>query len=454
MRQHRRSRQILALLLGLSLFAAACGDDDDTEATEDEGTEEEEEGQEEESEEPDPVAALQEVGDADPSCEGEEDGTLTIGELLPATGDLSFLGPPMTAGAQIALTEINDAGGVNGQPVTYLPGDSGDEDPPVAPGTVDGHLDANADVILGAAASGVSMSVIDTLLEACKVMFSPANTSPDFTTLEDDDLYFRTAPADILQGQVLAEVALEEGVGTAAILNRQDSYGEGLARYIQEPFEEGGGEVVVQRPYDPEAGEFSAEVQEVVDADPDALFMVGFVESSRIIQDLFEQGFTPDQKKIYLVDGNIGNAFGETFSEPGVLVGVRGTFPSAEVGPEFQDRLMAQNPELVDQIYGPETYDAMTVIALAAEQAGTDRPDEIARNINAVTRDGTACTAFAECRDLLDAGEDIDYNGVSGALDFALPGEPTAASIAVQAYGENNQIDAAQTEYRDVELPT
>jgi ABC-type branched-subunit amino acid transport system substrate-binding protein len=449
MRQHRRSKRLLALLLGLSLFAAACGDDDDAETTEDE-----EEAPEEEPEEPDPVAALQEVGDADPSCEGEEDGTLTVGGLLPETGDLSFLGPPMVTGAQVAVDEVNEAGGVNGQQVTYLPGDSGDEDPAIAGTTVDGHLENNADVILGAAASGISLSVIDSLIESCKVMFSPANTSPTFTTLDDGDLYFRTAPADILQGQVLAEVALEEGVGTAAILNRQDAYGEGLARYITEPFEAGGGEVVTARAYDPEASEFTAEVQEVVDADPDALFMVGFQESSRILQDLFEQDFTADNKKIYLVDGNIGNAFGETFTQPGVLVGVRGTFPSAEVGPEFQDRILAANPAVVDFLYAPETFDAVMVVALAAQQAGTDRPDEIARNINAVTRDGTACTTFAECRDLIDQGEDIDYNGVSGPLDFALPGEPTSASIAIQAYGETNQIDNALTEYRDVELPT
>ena len=447
MRQHRRSIRLLALLAGLSLFAAACGDDDDTTANQDE------EQQPAEEEGPDPVAALHEVGDADPSCTGDEDGTLTLGELLPQTGDLAFLGPPEEAGAAVAIEEINAAGGVNGQPVVWLPGDSGDEEPAIAATTVDGHLANNADVIVGAAASGISLSVIDSLIEACKVEFSPANTSPAFTTYEDDGLYFRTAPADILQGQVLAELALEDGVGTAAILNRQDSYGEGLTRYITEPFEAGGGEVTVSRAYDPEASEFSAEIQEVVDDDPDALFMVGFAESSQILQGLFEEGFTPADKKIYLVDGNVGNALGENFTEPGALVGVRGTVPAAEQAEEFRARLLENDPALVDYSYGPETYDAVVIIALAASQAGTDRPDEIARNINAVTRDGTACTSYQECVDLIGQGEDIDYNGQSGPLDFALPGEPTAASIQIQSYGEDNQIDASLTEYRDVELP-
>lgn len=447
MRQHSRSRQLLALLLGLSLFAAACGDDDDDDTAE-------EPTEEEEPSEPDPVAALQETGDADPSCTGDEDGALTIGELLPKTGDLAFLDPPMAAGHALAVQDINAAGGVNGQDVAFLPGDSGDEDPPIAATTVDGHLQAGADVILGAAASGISLSVIDSLIEGCKILFSPANTSPAFTTYEDDGLYFRTAPADILQGQVLAELALEDGVGTAAILYRQDSYGQGLARYVEEPFTEGGGEVVVNRAYDPEAQEFSAEVQEVVDSDADALFMIGFAESSQIMLDLFEQGFTADQKSIYLVDGNVGNALGEAFTEQGALEGVKGTFPAAEQSPEFVERLLGVDPNIVDFQYGPETYDAVMIIALAAAQAGTDRPDEIARNINSVTRDGTECTTFEECAGLIADGEDIDYNGQSGPLDFALPGEPTAASVAVQQYGADNRLDPSLTEYRDVELPT
>ena len=234
----------LAIFLGLSLVAAACGDDDDTEAADDttENTEDERGGVE-----PPPI------GDAAPSCTGDSDGTLTIGGLLPQTGDLSFLGPPEEAGAALAVNEINAAGGVLGQPVAYLPGDSGDADPDVANPTVDAHLSANADVILGAASSGISLNVIDKITGACKIQFSPANTSPQFTDYDDDDLYFRTAPSDILQGQVLADLMVADGVANAAILARQDSYGEGLLEYTKAPFEEQGGEVVLDQVYDPEA---------------------------------------------------------------------------------------------------------------------------------------------------------------------------------------------------------
>jgi ABC-type branched-subunit amino acid transport system substrate-binding protein len=447
MRQHSRSRRVFALLLGLSLVAAACGGDDDDSAEEGEG------GTTETTEVDPKIAAANEVGDADPQCEGETDGKFTIGELLPETGDLAFLDPPMRAGAGIALAEINDAGGVLGQPVEYLEGDSGDESPDLANPTVERHLQAGADMILGAAASGISLNVIDAITGACKIQFSPANTSPAFLDYDDDDLYFRTAPSDILQGRVNADRAIGDGLTSMAILYRQDSYGEGLRLYFKQPFEEQGGEVPVDRAYDPEAQDFSAEIDEVVSEDPDGLILIGFDESSRILSGLFEQGFTPDQKTIYLVDGNTGNALGEDFADqPGALEGVTGTYPSAELTDEFRGKMLEQNAELIDFLYGPETYDAVIITALAAEAAETDQPDEVARNINAVTRDGTECTGFVECRDLIAAGEDIDYTGPSGPQDFSQPGEPTKASFAVETFGADNQIDDAKREFIAAEL--
>jgi len=444
MRQRSRSLRLLAILLGLSMVAAACGDDDDTEAGEDDTdtTEADEAGE----------SLAPELGDADPQCEGESDGTLTVGGLLPQTGDLSFLGPPMEAGAQMGIDDVNAAGGVLGADVAWMPGDSGDADPDVANPTVDSHLSAGADVILGAAASGISLNVIDKITAACVIHFSPANTSPQFTDYDDDDLYFRTAPSDILQGQVLADMMIEDGVANAAILARQDSYGEGLQQFTQIPFEDQGGEVVLSQVYDPEASSFEAEVDAVISEDPDALVLIGFDESSRIMTSLFEGGFTPEEKQIYLVDGNIGNALGENFSEPGTLVGIKGTLPSAELTDDFQNRLLGVDPNLVDFSYSAETYDAVVITALATIIADTDDPAAVAREMNGVTRDGEACETFEDCLALIEDGQDIDYNGPSGPQDFSQPGEPTAASFAILSYGDDNQIDDELTEFRQASL--
>jgi ABC-type branched-subunit amino acid transport system substrate-binding protein len=445
MSQPRRSIRRVALLLGFSLLVAACssssGDDDSESQSESESDEQLDPQQ--------VLAADAEVGESDPSCEGASDGVLQIGSLLPATGELAALGPPMFAAAQLAVTEINDAGGVNGQPVDYRIGDEGGAN---AGPTVDGHLDAGIDMILGAASTAVSEEHFDRIIDACTIMFSPANTGANFTVAEDDGMYFRTAPTDVLQGRVLAQLAQEDSVGTAAILARDDGYGESLAFLVREPLEANGVDVVAEQLYDPDSPDIQAGVDAVLAADPGALFVIGYDESSAFVQALWDEGFTPATKKIYLADGNTSNSVGDDFTEPGALAGVRGTYPSAEVAAAFTDRLKAVDATLVDVVYGPETYDAVIITALAAVAAGTDQPDAVAHRINGITRDGTPCTAFAECRDLLAAGTDVDYNGPSGLLDFARSGEPTTATIAVLTFGADNRIDTAATQYRDVTI--
>ena len=435
--KHRRFVRIAGSVAALSLVVAACGDDDsDDGSTTTEG---------------DGGGGGFEVGAA-PTCTGESDGVLSIGALLPETGSLAFLGPPEFAAAELAVAEINDAGGVLGEDVEYRPGDSGDTSTEIATQTVTGHLDAGVDAIVGAASSGVSFTVIDQITGACVIHFSPANTSPDFTEYEEDNLYFRTAPSDVLQGRVLADLMIEEGNATAAIMALQDPYGEGLLQYTSEAFTNAGGEVVTDLVYDPQAQNFSAEVDEVVSSGADAVVVIGFDESSQILTTMFEAGVDPAETKIYLVDGNVGNALGENFTEAGTLEGIAGTLPAAEITDEFRDRLLETDPDLIDFSYGPETYDAVIIIALAAEVAGTDDPAAVAAEINGVTKDGTVCTSFSECKDLIAAGEDIDYDGPSGPQSFGDAGEPSEASFAILRYGNDNQIDDSLTEYKFAEL--
>lgn len=428
MRFNGRMWRLLAIVFAFTLIAAACGDDSE-----------------------DDTAGGDTTEDTADSGGGTADGVLSIGTLLPETGSLAFLGPPEFAGAELAVQEINDEGGVLGADVELSQGDSGDTTTDIANQTTDRHLAAGVDAIVGAASSGVSFTVIDKITGANVIHFSPANTSPDFTDYDDNGLYFRTAPSDVLQGRVLADLIIADGNETVGIMALQDPYGEGLLEFTAGPLGEAGAEVVNDGGivYDPAAENFDAEVGEVVAADPDAFVMIGFEESAQILTSLFEAGFTQGDKNIYLVDGNVGNALGENFADsPGVLEGIRGTLPSAEISADLEERLLEVDPELTDFSYGPETYDAIIITALAAEVAGTDDPVTIAAEINGVTRDGTTCTTFAECRDLVAEGEDIDYDGAGGPYTFGDAGEPTEASFAILQYGADNQIDASLTEYQ------
>ena len=136
-----------------------------------------------------------------PTCTGESDGVLNFASVLPETGSLAFLGPPMSAAVQLAQQDINAAGGVLGKDVGLTMGDSGDTSTDIATRTVADGLAAGADVFIGSASSGVTSTFIDTLVEACKVEFSPANTSDAFTTYDDNGLYFRTASLQVAAGR-------------------------------------------------------------------------------------------------------------------------------------------------------------------------------------------------------------------------------------------------------------
>jgi ABC-type branched-subunit amino acid transport system substrate-binding protein len=241
------------------------------------------------------------------------DGVLTIGSILPQTGSLAFLGPPEFAGFDLAINEINEAGGVLGQQVVGIKGDSGDATTDTANQTVDRLLAQNVDAIVGAASSGVSLTVIDKITGAGVVQFSPANTSKRFSTYDDKGLYFRAAPSDILQGAVLGSIIAEDGHATVGMIVRNDAYGTGLQEDTKAALEEAGVEVVVERVYDEKATSFDSEVAAVKAANPDAIVLITFEEGSRILKTMVEQGIGPRDTAVYGCDGNMGNALGADF---------------------------------------------------------------------------------------------------------------------------------------------
>jgi branched-chain amino acid transport system substrate-binding protein len=411
-----RARRFGALVVGLSLVAAACGGDDA-------------------ADEP----AAEEPAAEEPAAAG--DGVLKIGGILPETGNLAFLGPPEFAGVELAVAEVNAAGGVLGKSIEWLPGDSGDNGD-VANATVDRLLAENVDAFIGAASSGVSLTVIDKITQAGKVQFSPANTSPAFTDYADNGLYFRAAPTDVVQGAALADIMVSDGAATAFFIVMNDAYGTGLLEYTKLPYEAAGGVVAGEVIYDPAAENFDAEVGQAVAANSDAIVVIGFDETAKILTALIEAGAGPADKMIYGTDGNMGNALGDQFTDRTVLAGMRGTTPGVDVSTltEFKDRLLGVNAELADFSYSAESYDAVMVIALAALAAGSDDGVAIGAQINDITRGGTKCTTFTECAELIAAGTDVDYDGVSGPLEFVDAGEPSEASILILEFDADGAL--------------
>jgi len=384
------------------------------------------------------------------------DLTLKIGTALPQTGSLAFLGPPEEAGVALAVKDVNDAAKGITIEVTY--GDSGDTDNKAYETEVPRLLDAGVTAILGAASSGTSLQFIDQVVGAGVIQFSPANTSAALSTYDDKGLYFRTAPSDVLQGEVLGNLIAADGHSTLGMIVLNDSYGNGdgakdangnftsgLAGFVTAAFTAAGGTVVSQPTFNTGDTNFDAQISEVTASNPDAIVLITFEELKTIAPKLIGGGFPAD--KVYLVDGNVAN-YSEDF-EAGLLEGSKGTVPGlnletiADFTTAMNDNWVAAgNADLADVFaYGPEAYDAVVLLALAAMEAGSVEGVDMAAKLQEVsggTGDGTKCTTFVECADIIIGGGTADYDGVSGPITFNEVGDPTEASIQVYQFGNDN----------------
>jgi len=376
---------------------------------------------------------------AAPAAEEREDLTLSVGTVLPQTGSLAYLGPPEEAGVGLAAAEINEAG--KGITVEVEYGDSGDTENKAYETTVPRLLGNGVQALIGAAASGVTKLFLDQAVGAGVITFSPANTSPDFTTWEDDNLYWRTAPSDLLQGEVLGNLIAEDGHSTLGIIYLNDAYGTGLEAALNETFTATGGEVVASESYNANDTNYSAQVSSILAQNPDAIAVIGFEETSTIVPSFVNSGFPGGN--FYFVDGNISQWGADM---PVSIEGSKGTQPGPVLSDDFQERLSAQwleqdGSELVDFNYAAESYDAVVLLALAALAANSTDTADIAAALQEVsggTGEGETCESFADCADIILEGGTADYDGYSGGVAFDEAGDPTEATIGIFQYGADN----------------
>ncbi|MDZ7675524.1 MAG: ABC transporter substrate-binding protein [Acidimicrobiales bacterium] len=424
MRTTTKWTRLLALLAGLALIAAACGDDDDT-ASDDEGSD-------------------------DTTAETSDDA-LVIGALLPESGSLSSIIGALRTPINLAVDEINEAGGVLGSDVTVAAADDATDDSTQAQAGFDRLVNSEGiQVLLGPASSTLAEGLMDAIANNDVVACSGSNTAASLEDLEDNGHYFGFAPNDNLQGPALAEVISSDGHSNVAILARNDTYGTGFADAVATALQDAGINVVHNETYDPEATSgYQSDVEALVQSDPDAAVIIGFSDDGgAIVSQMIEQGVGPDSLPIYTGDGMKGSSFWETVGEdPSLVEGIKGTAPAAApagVEHPFYDAY-AETGE--DTIFSAYFYDCAIASALAAQSADSLAADDIADAMLEVTADGTECQTFAECKDLLDEGEDIDYQGASGDLTLNDDGHVLSGAYDVWAYdaeGADTTLDEPQ----------
>ncbi len=367
------------------------------------------------------------------------DTQLKIQAIIPLTGSLAFLSPPEIAGLHLAVADINAAGGVLGKKVTLDITDSGDGSTlNIADQSATKAIANKVDVVIGAAASGVTRHIINKITGAKIVQISMSNTAPDLSTWKDGGYYFRTAPSDLLQGKVIASQMLQDGAESVAIVYQDTSYGVGLKGVAEKSVKAGGGSVTSYAFPENETN-FSSIVDKVVASGPDAVLLISYDESKKALPALKAKGYNGGN--VYLVDGNLVDYSGESYGS--YLNGAKGTNPGKALTDSFKKRLSAaytkaEKKELKEFVYGAETYDAVMLAAIAAQAAKDASGPGIRKELTNISKAGKGkvkVTSFKAALAALKANKKVDYDGVSGPIEFDANGDPTGAFIGIYRYG-------------------
>ena len=423
-----RNRKALALFAVLALVAAACGGSGSG------GSDDVEEEVVETTEAPATTAA--------PTTTAAPAGDpLVLASLMPLSGDLAALGPGIALGASLAVEQINAAGGINGVPVELIEGDSGC-DGAIALDSLTEAIAGGAQGVMGAACSGTSLAILDTAIAAEVVMVSPSNTSPQFTKMDKKGFYARTAPSDLLQGDVLASLLIEDGVGSVSIISRADSYGRGLAEATAAAFEAQGGTVKTIVYHATDASDFSAEVTALGKGAADAIVGILFPETGcGVLQPAFEQGLL--DSPWYMTDGVKDAGLASLCGLGTALDGFKGTAPGSAAG-EAKDAFEAAYAGVSADgsptfIFAPQAYDAVMLMAISAAANGVTGP-EIASGLVEASSGGEKCIGVS-CIALAADGVDVDYVGASGEIELNQAGDPTAATYDIwTTEGDTNPV--------------
>jgi len=258
---------------------------------------------------------------------------------------------------------------------------------------------------------------------------------------DDGGYYFRTAPSDLLQGGVVGNQIVSDGNENVGIIFQQTPYGEGLEAKAKDVIEKAGATVVAAEAFPEGESNFDTIVDKVIAAGADSVLLISYDEVKKIVPALQKKSFPGD--KIYLVDGNLANFSDQAWA--GYLKGAQGTLPGGKTDEAFKQRAAdlykaTYGKELTEFAYLAESYDAVILLALAAEQAKNDSGEAIAANLTSVSTGGEKVSDFAAGLAAIKAGKDIDYEGFSGPIEFDKNGDPTGASIGIWKYEDESGI--------------
>ncbi|WP_323021314.1 ABC transporter substrate-binding protein [Pararhodobacter sp.] len=361
-----------------------------------------------------------------------------LGIIFGFTGPLESITPTMAQSAEMAIAEVNASGLFTLGNVTSVRGDDGCVDSGLAVATAERLVTSDRVVgIVGADCSGVTGAILQNVARPNGiVMISPSATSPALSTAEDDGLFFRTAPSDARQGQVVADILRDRGVESIAISYTNNDYGAGLADSIQAAFTEAGGTVTMVASHEDGKADYSAEVGALAAAGGEVLVVAGYVDQGGrgIIRSALDLGAFDTFE---LVDGMIGQSLIDAMGDE--IQGSYGQLPGADnPGTQmFQDLASAAGFDGTSA-FAPESYDAAALMLLAMAAAGStasaDYKDHVMDVANA-PGEQIFPGQLARALEIIAAGGDVDYVGAS-AVELIGPGESAGNYRELEIQGD------------------
>jgi branched-chain amino acid transport system substrate-binding protein len=288
------------------------------------------------------------------------------------------------------------------------------------------------------------------------LLISASATAPGISEVVDDDLMWRTVPSDAFQGSLAASLLYEEAsIATTAILHRDDAWGAGLATAFEETYTTLGGTVTTRVPYDVSEGSldslvtksWSSELDEIFEDSPEAIYLLNFDEFPAVAAAVVAGGYLdsyPDGRPLIFVSDSVSseNTLNNVPSQ--ILSRLRGTAQIPDPGNEnFSDYAsrMAEEKLSAPHIYDAARHDAVFLIALAMQKANSTNAHDMKRELRSISSAEAGDTLVSygqweEARDALLSGEEINYDGPSGPIEFAPSGDPTTGTFVVWSISE------------------
>ena len=347
-----------------------------------------------------------------------------LGFLGGFTGPIESLTPPIYAGAQLAISQINEQGGIlGGQPLSITSADTTCTEASAAINAADRLINSeNVVAIVGALCSGATIAAANNVaVPAGVVMVSPASTSPAIAEIDDNDHVFRTTPSDAYQGEVLARLLLSKGIDEVAMTFVNNDYGQGLANAFAATYEAEGGIIAGRAAHEDGRADYRSELGNLSSSGAETLLVFAYADTSgqTILRQAYESGmFT----QFIGADGMVGDALVDAVGAD-VLEGMIATRPGTPDIPGTETYAEAARAAGMDPnaVFASQSYDAAFLIALAIEKHGsTDRAglNEALRSVALPPGEIILPGEWSKAVELIAQGIDINYEGAAGTQDF------------------------------------